>query len=1070
MVKWSTIAWTAFLAVTADAWSAESAWQFAARLEVEPRGALVVLVQQRGVDLAVQVRSTGSIVVEQEGPDQAFGTEVVVLENASAVPASYELYVKTVFNGVPAQYEIERIENPGRAMCAIARTLSEINQQWLSGASAATLAPLAKNAARASPRALRDLAANAYLDILWRSGQSAEVIAFLRERARDSSDRPEAIANRVYREYVHADALRGSLQLDAGLERIESVVAELARSQAWQASVSAPVRHALELNIATTHAALLVFTGRARGDRKMLQQGGDKLAATLQSLPEYDYAMRARLTDLLAGYSNFVFDRTSNLVAELYREAARLYERAGDRLSLAGIRNNEAYAELGRGNVESALRLYLETQELQQGSRHLDGQAHVRARLGYLYYMIGDYRRGEVRFRESLELYEQLKLELKVIHTKLQLAELLRADERAEEALALLEDVYRWHGAGLSLEDRVRLMTQRAVMRLEAGDLEGAQRTLAMLGPLDRFDARHWTALQVSIRLFFLLDLEFARARIELAQGAITAAYRRVDDALAWLGGTRREPLPQLQLLHLQLAILEQRGDEESFARVGDRALALIESVRESIDFHTQGPTWSARTSGIRSALVSHYLGRYEATGRREDFERAFVLLGAARARHLREVRAAGLRDAAAEAETPAARELQAANQALIRALLLEQSREPLERRLARIEERYQLASATKRPATSQLPVIGSERIREQLDARTQVRILVPGVARSHLIVLARDSTRVIRLPTERELKALIAAAIAELRSRDRHLVQARRLTQLLFPEDGAESGAERLLIEADGVFAAVPFSVLLDLRSAGQKPPALTLVPSLSELFGVSRLPPAREDTDPRRLDLVIFADPAFALSTDLGAEASSAWRGGFERLPYTKVEARAISAYFSGDDVLAFHDTDATIANVVAEPARTAKVLHIAAHGFGSANDPFLVGLGLANDSERSDSGLLTTRHIGAARYENELVVVSACASGQGQLLDGEGLMSVARAFLASGAKATLSTLWPVPDQANAEFMKEFYFALRQLRHDPATALVHAQQQMKRSSQFAHPYYWGGFALHVVDRSYRP
>ena len=82
----------------------------------------------------------------------------------------------------------------------------------------------------------------------------------------------------------------------------------------------------------------------------------------------------------------------------------------------------------------------------------------------------------------------------------------------------------------------------------------------------------------------------------------------------------------------------------------------------------------------------------------------------------------------------------------------------------------------------------------------------------------------------------------------------------------------------------------------------------------------------------------------------------------------------------------------------------------------------------------------------------------------------MSVARAFLASGAKATLSTLWPVPDQANAEFMKEFYFALTQLNEDPSVALVYAQQRMKRSRQFGHPYYWGAFVLHVVDGRYRP
>ena len=128
--------------------------------------------------------------------------------------------------------------------------------------------------------------------------------------------------------------------------------------------------------------------------------GGQLIMATLRSVAtDPDYSLRARLTEYLAGYYNLALDRNSNISAELYREAERLYERAGDRLNLASIRNNQAYAALGRGDVETALQLYLETLELQKTSRHLEGQAHVRGRLGYLYYTIGDYRRGEVRLR-----------------------------------------------------------------------------------------------------------------------------------------------------------------------------------------------------------------------------------------------------------------------------------------------------------------------------------------------------------------------------------------------------------------------------------------------------------------------------------------------------------------------------------------------------------------------------------------------------------------------------------------------------------------------------------------------
>src|SRR5690606_30300644 len=132
----------------------------------------------------------------------------------------------------------------------------------------------------------------------------------------------------------------------------------------------------------------------------------------------------------------------------------------------------------------------------------------------------------------------------------------------------LLEDVRSRHGAQLSIEDRLRLATQLALIRLDLGDIRAAERALATLGPLERFDARHWSSLQVAIRLFYLLDLEIARARIDLARRSFASAGARVADALGWLGEGTREPLQQLQLLQLQLTILDRQGDEHGFAQV----------------------------------------------------------------------------------------------------------------------------------------------------------------------------------------------------------------------------------------------------------------------------------------------------------------------------------------------------------------------------------------------------------------------------------------------------------------------------------------------------------------------
>ena len=113
--------------LTSKAWGSDGPWQSAAKLEVAPGSNLVVLLHQHGVDLGLQVRSTLGTVIEQDGPDQAFGTEVVLLENSSAASARYELFVRTVLQGVGADYDLETISNPSSTERAVANTLSEIN-------------------------------------------------------------------------------------------------------------------------------------------------------------------------------------------------------------------------------------------------------------------------------------------------------------------------------------------------------------------------------------------------------------------------------------------------------------------------------------------------------------------------------------------------------------------------------------------------------------------------------------------------------------------------------------------------------------------------------------------------------------------------------------------------------------------------------------------------------------------------------------------------------------------------------------------------------------------------------
>jgi len=100
-------------------------------------------------------------------------------------------------------------------------------------------------------------------------------------------------------------------------------------------------------------------------------------------------------------------------------------------------------------------------------------------------------------------------------------------------------------------------------------------------------------------------------------------------------------------------------------------------------------------------------------------------------------------------------------------------------------------------------------------------------------------------------------------------------------------------------------------------------------------------------------------------------------------------------------------------------------------------------------------TSRH-----WDTELVVLSACDSGAGQAVQGEGLMSLTRAIHFAGARSVLSTLWSVDDRKTTQLMSAFYQNLRAGKSKDE-ALRAAQTAMIASQSGSMPFYWAGFTL---------
>jgi CHAT domain-containing protein len=216
------------------------------------------------------------------------------------------------------------------------------------------------------------------------------------------------------------------------------------------------------------------------------------------------------------------------------------------------------------------------------------------------------------------------------------------------------------------------------------------------------------------------------------------------------------------------------------------------------------------------------------------------------------------------------------------------------------------------------------------------------------------------------------------------------------------------------------------------------------------------------------------------------------FERLPGTRVEGETVAGLLGVEAKL---DADALKGRLKA-CCRSPQVLHLASHGYflpdlpgdlgrngvGWLSDsagsqsrlvgPLLMnpmlrsGMVLAgantwlksgNPPEEAEDGLLTAADVtGLDLLATELVVLSACETGLGQVHVGEGVFGLRRAFVLAGAKTLVMSLWKVPDEPTQELMENFYGRLL-AGQGRAEALRQAQLAMKE--KYPDPFYWGAF-----------
>ena len=150
---------------------------------------------------------------------------------------------------------------------------------------------------------------------------------------------------------------------------------------------------------------------------------------------------------------------------------------------------------------------------------------------------------------------------------------------------------------------------------------------------------------------------------------------------------------------------------------------------------------------------------------------------------------------------------------------------------------------------------------------------------------------------------------------------------------------------------------------------------------------------------------------------------------------------------------------------PTGASRFLHLATHGILGGEVPGVGEPALVLTAEAGDDGLLTASEIAALRLGAQLAVLSACNTGSGEYVTGEGVMGLSRAFLIAGSRSVVVSLWPVASQATERLMVAFYTNLR-AGQDPHEALRAAKLRFRDQARRAgsiehHPMFWAPFVV---------
>jgi CHAT domain-containing protein/tetratricopeptide (TPR) repeat protein len=782
-----------------------------------------------------------------------------------------------------------------------------------------------------------------------------------------------------------------------------------------------------------------------------------------------------------------------------YNQALPTFRAVGDQRREAIVLHNIGVAYYGLGEQEKALEFYRQALPLQRATGDKAGEADTLSSIGLSQVASGEMQR-------ALEHYNQALLLRRAISDRVGEAFTLDYIGLAQAALGEREKALEYHQQALQV-------------RRAAGDRRGEASALRNLGHVHTLLGQPQKALEhlgQALALFQAIgdDNGTARtrqnlARAERARGNLAEARQHIEAALSLFeqvranaGGeqlrasylaSRQDAYQFYIALLMQMHRLEPaRGHDAVALQTSERARArsLMEMLTEARADIRQGAD---------AALLErerHLLQQLNAKA-----ERLLPLRG----RQSAQEQAAALNQEISQLEIEYQQVQAAIRQRSPHYAAITQP-EPLS--LKQIQEQlfdsetllleYSLGEEHSYLWAVTKDALASYELPKQEEINQSAR---------QVYELLTARSRVVKGETPPQKRARLAQAEAQLQE------AARGLSQMLLGPVAAELGSKRLVVVADGALQYIPFAMLPAPKDEGGRmkdekkhpsslsPHPLIVDHEIISLPSASTLAIQRRELagrQPAPKGVAVLADPVFQITDarlkkaasqkaeagtesnkfvaaketeaaatriieHLAEEGQAKDRLAIPRLPFTRQEAEQILAVAPGSAHLKAMDFQANRATALSPELSQYRYLHFATHGYLDSERPGFSALvlSLVDEQGRPQAGFLRANEVYNLKLPAELVVLSACQTGLGKEVKGEGLVGITRGFMFAGAARVAVSLWSVNDRATAELMAKFYQKMLKEGARPAAALRAAQVEMWKQKQWQSPYYWAAFVL---------